>query len=172
MIFMNEKDAISIRLSLDAHRALQELKETLRESRNSYSLSDVAITASLITEAFFRKNPRLVRNIAGAAKYLRLQKLREFEPVDIFEALKSEYEEEILKYIADSEWETARNIKEIIEALINDGYVDAAADVLFMNKNRFPEDEFKELSAKILEAQITLKKSKEARVSSPADMDI
>lgn len=172
MMALTEKDAISIRLSLDAHYALQQLKETLRESRTSYSLSDVIITASLITDAFFRKNPRLVRNVASAAKYLRLQKLREFEPINIFESLKSEYEEEILKYIADSEWETARNIREIIEALINDGHIDAAADVLFLHKSKFSEDEFQELSAKILEAQIKLRKSKGTRVSSPDNTDI
>ncbi|NJE08507.1 hypothetical protein E3E31_08225 [Thermococcus sp. M39] len=153
---MEKGESKVVRLTDDAYKALGRLRGKIRRYGESYSYSDIVLAAALLLDNAIERHIANVRDLATIAKVLRLQKLRGELPrdFDIFEELKKRFPNSI-EYFTTPPSEI---VSSIIEQLVDDGYPDAAASILFAHKEELSPEKFAQLSAKILEAQVQMKK--------------
>ena len=153
VIAMGKVDSKLIRVNIDAYNSLDNLKKLIGDDRATYG--DLITVGMALTKVFFEQDPLVVKNMANAARMLRLERKRG-ENVNILDSLVKEYRDSILG--KSSKNESVRKIViDAIEILLDDGHIEAATDLLFAYRPLIGEEQFKELSTKILERQVQLK---------------
>jgi len=149
---LKENNSKLIRVTIDAYNSLDHLKKRIGMDKLTYS--DIINVSTAIADVFFEKDPLLVKSLANAARVLRLRKKRGDE-VNILQSLVEEYRNKILE--ATDSKVAKKIIVDAIELLLDEGHIEAATSLLFEYKSLLDNEQFKELSTKILERQVQLR---------------
>ena len=151
---MGKVDSKLIRVNIDAYNSLDNLKKLIGDDRATYG--DLITAGMAFTRVLFEQDPIVVKNMVNAARMMRLKKKKEGD-VDIFDSLVQEYRDLILQNSSKNE-SVRKIVIDAIEILLDDGHIEAATDLLFAYRSLISEDQFKDLSTKILERQVQLKR--------------
>ncbi len=136
----------TIRLNSDAYNVVKDLKDEIRRMGNAYSMSDVVTVSAFVLNTLLKTAPDVVKSMLDTARLLRLKKLRGEFDGSIPDVLASEYADRLLTS-KDGQKEL---VEKVIEKLIEDNHLDAAADLLFSYRGLISEEQFKDFSAEIL----------------------
>lgn len=153
------EESSSIKVTPDAYYALKSLKKIFKEKYGrTYSISDLIVVGNLLTLSMLETNTPVILDITEEAKLLRLKKNRGESRFNIFETLKQEHLPKLSTLLGGKSRDSPSLVIDIINTLLDEEYLDAATLVLFEHKNMIGDETFKELSARILEKQVSKKK--------------